>query len=79
MTPDKETEHRMFTGLVDDVGLIEHVADTAAGRELRLEAECSAVGRALRGGSVGLAGPAARHGVSSGTWLDSLGRATSAP
>lgn len=26
----------MFTGLVDDVGLIEHVADTSAGRELRL-------------------------------------------
>lgn len=36
MTLDKETEHRMFTGLVDDVGLIEHVADTSAGRELRL-------------------------------------------
>jgi riboflavin synthase len=27
----------MFTGLVDDVGLIEHVADTPAGRELRIE------------------------------------------
>lgn len=26
----------MFTGLVDDVGLIEHVADTPAGRELRI-------------------------------------------
>lgn len=26
----------MFTGLVDDVGLIEHVADTPAGRELRV-------------------------------------------
>jgi riboflavin synthase len=26
----------MFTGLVDDVGLITHVADTPAGRELRL-------------------------------------------
>ncbi|MBL0939938.1 MAG: riboflavin synthase [Gemmatimonadaceae bacterium] len=26
----------MFTGLVDDVGLIEHVADSPAGRELRL-------------------------------------------
>lgn len=36
MTLDKETEHRMFTGLVDDVGIIEHVADTSAGRELRL-------------------------------------------
>lgn len=27
----------MFTGLVDDVGHITHVADTSAGRELRLE------------------------------------------
>jgi riboflavin synthase len=26
----------MFTGLVDDVGIIQHVADTSAGRELRL-------------------------------------------
>lgn len=26
----------MFTGLVDDVGIIVHVADTAAGRELRI-------------------------------------------
>lgn len=26
----------MFTGLVDDIGLIEHVADTPAGRELRI-------------------------------------------
>lgn len=26
----------MFTGLVDDVGIIEHVDDTSAGRELRL-------------------------------------------
>ncbi len=31
-----ETDARMFTGLVDDVGTIEQVADTAAGRELRL-------------------------------------------
>lgn len=26
----------MFTGLVEDVGVVEHVADTAAGRELRV-------------------------------------------
>lgn len=26
----------MFTGLVEDVGVLEHVADTAAGRELRI-------------------------------------------
>jgi len=32
----EETDQSMFTGLVDDVGTIVHVAATAAGRELRL-------------------------------------------
>ena len=31
-----ETDDRMFTGLVDDVGTIIHVAETPAGRELRI-------------------------------------------
>ena len=31
----------MFTGLVDDVGVITHVADTPAGRELRIRCRYS--------------------------------------
>jgi riboflavin synthase len=35
-TRQEKRERAMFTGLVDDVGLITAVADTAAGRELRI-------------------------------------------
>lgn len=38
-TPKLETDHQMFTGLVDDVGTITHVADTSAGRELRIRCQ----------------------------------------
>ncbi len=34
-----ETEDRMFTGLVDNVGTILHVAETSAGRELRVRCD----------------------------------------
>lgn len=34
----------MFTGLVEDVGVLEHVADTAAGRELRVRCRYADLG-----------------------------------
>lgn len=60
----------MFTGLVDDVGVITHVADSAAGRELRIGTRYSDL---VDGESIAVSGACLtvrEHGVSeAGPWF----------